>query len=46
MCHFFYGINYGKSVVIPKSNGLLKKKNTKGMILEQKGARIAEDGED
>jgi hypothetical protein len=30
----------------PKNNGLLRKKNTKGLILKQKGTRMAEDGED
>ena len=29
-----------------KNTGLLRKKNTKGAILEQKGTRMAEDGED
>ena len=29
-----------------KNNGLLRKKNTKGVILKQKGTRMAEDGED
>ena len=27
----------------PKNNGLLRKKNTKGLILKQKGTRMAED---
>ena len=30
----------------PKNHELLRKKNTKGVILEQKGTRMAEDGED
>ena len=30
----------------PKNIGLLRKKNTKGLILAQKGIRMAEDGED
>ena len=29
-----------------KNNGLLGKKNTKGLILKQKGTRMVEDGED
>ena len=46
LSHFFDGLNYGSSVVKPKNNGLLRKKNTKGIILKQKGTRIPEDGED
>ena len=34
------------SVGKPKTNGLLRKKNTNGLILKQKGTRMAEDGED
>ena len=34
------------SVGKPKTNSLLRKKNTNGLILKQKGTRIAEDGED
>ena len=30
----------------PKNSGLLKKKNTKGLILKQRWKRMAEDGED
>lgn len=30
----------------PKNNGLLRKKNTKEVILKQKGTGKAEDGED
>ena len=30
----------------PKNNGLLRKINTKGVILEQKGTRMAESGKD
>ena len=30
----------------PKNEGLLRKKNTKGLILKQKGTKMAEDGED
>ena len=29
-----------------KNNGLLRKKNTKGVILEQERTRMAEDGKD
>ena len=46
LSHFFDSINYGSSVAKPKNNGLLRTKNTKGAILEQKGTRRAEDGED
>ena len=34
------------SVGKPKNNGLLRKKNTKKVILKQKGTRMAEDAED
>ena len=44
--HFSDGLNYGLSVRKPKNNGLLRKKNTIGMILKQKGTRMAKDGED
>ena len=37
--------NYGLSVGKHKNNGLLRKKNTKGVILEQKGTRVAKDSE-
>ena len=40
------GLNCGSSVGNPKSNGLLKKKKNKGLILKQKGTRMTEDGED
>ena len=43
---FFDGLSYVWSVAKPKNNGLLWKKNIKGVILEQKGTRVAEDGED
>ena len=43
---FLRHLNYGLSVWKPKNNGLLRKKNTKGLILKQKVTRIAEDGED
>ena len=46
MSLFFDGLNYGLSVAKPKNNGLLTKKNTERAILEQKGTRMAEDGED
>ena len=44
--HFFDGLNFGSSVSKPKNNGLLRKKNTKGVIQKQKGIRTAEDEED
>ena len=43
---FFKSLNNSLSVGKPKYNGLLRKKNSKGMIVEQKGTRMAEDGED
>ena len=46
LSHFFDGLNCGSSVGKPKNNGLLMKKNTKGVKLKQKGTRMAEDGED
>ena len=46
LSHFFDGLNYGLSAGKPKNNGLLRKKNTKGVILKQKGTRMAQDGED
>ena len=46
LSHFFEGRNYDLSVAKPKYNSLLRKKNSKGVILEQKGTRMAEDGED
>ena len=46
LSHFFDGLNYGLSAGKPKNNGLLKRKHTKGLILKQKGTRMAEDGED
>ena len=30
----------------PKNNGLLRKKNTKELILKKKGTKMAEDGAD
>ena len=46
LSHFFYGVNYGLSFGKLKNNGLLRKKKTEGVILKQKGTRMAEDGED
>ena len=43
---FFDDLNYGESASKPENNDLLWKKNTKGVILEQKGTRMAENGED
>ena len=44
--HFFDSLNCGSSVGKRKNNGLLRKKNTKGLILKRKGTRMAEDGKD
>ena len=41
LSHFFDGLNYGLSVRRHKNDGLLRKKNTKGVIL-----RIVENGKD
>ena len=46
LSHFFDGLNYGWSAAEPRNNGLPRKKFTKGVILEQKRTRMAEDGED
>ena len=46
LSHFFVGLNYDGSAAKPQNNGLLRKKNTTGVILEQTGTRMAEDGED
>ena len=46
MGHFLDGLNYGQSVGKPKSNGLLRKTNTKEVSLKQKGTRMVEDKED
>ena len=46
LSHFFDGLSHGLSVGKPKTNGLLMKEKTKGVILKQKGTRMAEDGED
>ena len=34
LSHFVDGLNYGLSVGKPKHDGLLKKENTKGVILK------------
>ena len=44
--HFFDSLNYGVSVGKPINNGSLRKKNIKGVILKQKGIRMAEDRKD
>ena len=46
LSHFVDNLNYGLSVAKPNNNCLLRKKNTKGLILEQKGTRMAEDDQD
>ena len=46
LSHSFDGLNYSSSATKPKNNSLLMKKNTKGLILQQKGTRMVEDGED
>ena len=43
---FFVGLNNSFSVGKANNNGFLRKKNTKGLILKQKGTSMAEDGED
>ena len=43
---FFDGLNYCYSVGKPKNSGLLKKKNSRWVILKQQGTRMAENGED
>ena len=45
LSHFCDGLNIGFSVGKPKNNDLLRKKNTKRVILQQKETRMAEDGE-
>ena len=35
LSHFFDGLTYGLSIAKPK-NALLRKKNTKGLVLEKK----------
>ena len=42
--HFLDGLNYGLSVGKGKKKNWLRKKNTKWVILKQKGTRMAEDG--
>ena len=44
--HFFDGVSHGSSVGKPKTNDLLMKEKTKGVILKQKGTRMADDEED
>ena len=44
--HFFDGESHGLSLRKPKTNDLLIKEKTKGVILKRKGTRMAEDGED
>ena len=44
MINFFDGLNHGLSARKPKNNGLLRKRNIKGVILKQKGTRMDEDG--
>ena len=46
LSHFFDGLSHGLSVEKPKTNGLLMKEKTKGVILQEKGTRMAEDGKD
>ena len=47
LSHFLNGLNVKcKGVGKPKNNGLLRKKNTKGLIQKQKGIRMAGDGVD
>ena len=46
LSHFIDGLNYGKGVAKPKKNGTPRKRNTIGVIQEQKGTRMAEDGKD
>ena len=46
LSHFFDSLNYGQNAGKPNNNGLLRKKNIKGVILKHKGTRMAEDGED
>ena len=45
LSHFFDDLNYGLSGGKPKTNDLLRKKNTKRVDSKQKGTRKAEDGE-
>ena len=46
LSHFFDGLNCGLSVGKPKNNGLLRKKNNRGLLLKQNGTRMVEDGGD
>ena len=45
LSHFFDGLNCSLSAGKPNNNGLLRKKNTKGLMLKQKGPEMAEDEE-
>ena len=44
--YFFDGLSHSLSFAKLKTYGLLMKEKTKGVILKQKGTRMAEDGED
>ena len=46
LSHLFDRLSHGLSVGKPKTNGSLMTEKTKGVILKQKGTRMAEDGED
>ena len=46
LSHFFDGLSHCLSVGKPKTDGLLVKEKTKGVILRPQGTRMAEDGED
>ena len=46
LSYFFDGLSHSLSVGKPKTNGLLMKEKTKGVVLKQKGTRMAEDGDD
>ena len=44
--HIFDGRNNGQSVAKLKNNGLLRKKTTKEVIIEQKETRVDDEAED
>ena len=46
LSHFFDGLNCGSNVRKPVNNNLPNTKNTKGVILKQRGTRMAKNGED
>ena len=46
LSNFFVSLNCSSGVEKPENNGLLRKKNTEGLILKQIGTTMAEDGED